>query len=630
MKPTERFLANALEQLEAQSLLRDADGGRQRAEAIAAARELGVEFIDASSNDYLGLARRVVSRETLNALEGIEVGSGASRLIHGTRAPHEELEQALASWVGLPHALTFASGYAANLGLMAALGVPGSLVVSDALNHASIIDGCRLSKAEVRVVPHLDLGAVERALEETSAAVRWVVTESYFSMDGDGPNLKALSEICERRAAGLIVDEAHALGVFGPEGAGRCAEAGVVPDALVGTFGKALGLHGAFVAGTDLLRRFLWNRARSFIFSTAPSPLLARLGMLHVKQVRSAHGERRRLEALTAELRRELRQRGQSVLEGSFGPIVPVLAGSNEGALEAARELRREGILTQAIRPPTVPAGTARLRVTVTATLASDQVTRLADALVRTARGVSPESTQAPSGETRSSWYPHRVVVLGTGTAVGKTRVGAALARALRRRGQPLLALKPVESGVPAGAPGEDALELANAAGHSLPEGGVSLREPLSPHLAAEREGRELELASLTSWVAREEGSFQRFHPTAWTLIETAGGVLSPINAGATNFDLALALGRACWVLVASDSLGVLHELSATLEAMAARGRVPDLIVLSAARRPDLSTGTNATEMARLGIAVPVAVLERDRDEGIEALAERLLKSNES
>ena len=628
MKPTERFLENALDELEAQSLLRDADGGRQRAEAIAAARELGVEFIDASSNDYLGLARCVVSRETLNALEGLEPGSGASRLIHGTRAPHEELEQALSSWVGLPRALTFASGYAANVGLMSALGVPGSLVVSDALNHASIIDGCRLSKAEVRVVPHLDLAAVERALQESPAELRWVVTESYFSMDGDGPDLKALAAICERNRAGLVVDEAHALGVFGPEGAGRCAEAGVVPDALVGTFGKALGAHGAFVAGSERLRSFLWNRARSFVFSTAPSPLLARLGMLHVKQVRAADAERRRLTALTAELRSELQRKGQAVLEGSFGPIVPVLAGSNERALAAAAALRAEGILTQAIRPPTVPAGTARLRVTMTAAQSSTQLARLAEALLRTVGTANNESATARTAGTSGATTSHRVVLLGTGTGVGKTRVGAALARTLRRSGQPVLALKPIESGVPDGAPGEDAATLAGAAGHRLPEGGVTLRDPLSPHLAAEREGRRLELESLGAWVAREDCAFRASHPEGWTLVETAGGVFSPLAPGVVNFDLALTLGRALWVLIASDSLGVLHELSATLEAMRARGRVPDLVVLSAARGPDLSTGTNATELARLGIAVPVAVLERDRDEGIEALAQHLLKGD--
>lgn len=641
MKPTERFLQDTLDELSARTLLRDADGGRQRAEALAAARELGVEFIDASSNDYLGLARWVVSRETLNGMEGLSHGSGASRLIHGTREAHEELERELAEWVGLPRALLFTSGYAANVGLIAALGAPGTLLVSDALNHASIIDGCRLSKADVRVVPHLDLGAVERALRESSAKVRWVVTESYFSMDGDGPDLRALAALCEREGAGLVVDEAHALGVFGPEGGGRCAEAGVVPDVLVGTFGKAVGLHGAFIAGTERLRSFLWNRARSFVFSTAPSPILARLALFHVKHLRQAEVERERLYSLTEAVRNTLQERGQPVLHGSFGPIVPVLTGSNERALEAARQLRTQGILTQAIRPPTVPPGTARLRVTVTAAHSPAQIQRLADTLVRTLRpGASSEAPSSSLPKLRSSSppprpsrppvrlleAPPRLVLLGTGTSVGKTYVGVALARALRARSLAVLALKPVESGVPSGALGEDALSLADAAGHPVPAGTTFLRDPLSPHLAAEREGRPLELDELARWVSNTEAEFRSAHPSGWTLVETAGGVFSPLTRQATNFDLALELGRARWVLVAPDALGVIHELTATLEAMRARGRAPDLVVLNASRAPDSSTGANAPELARLGIAQPAAVLGRGSDSGIDALVEHLLE----
>jgi dethiobiotin synthetase len=216
-------------------------------------------------------------------------------------------------------------------------------------------------------------------------------------------------------------------------------------------------------------------------------------------------------------------------------------------------------------------------------------------------------------------------VLLGTGTGVGKTRVGAALARALHGRGFHVLGLKPVESGVPDGAAGEDALALALAAGHSLPAGGVTLREGLSPHLAAQREGRLLDVDALAAWVSDKEDAFRETNPEGWTVIETAGGVFSPLQPGATNFDLALRLGPARWILIAPDSLGVLHELTATLEAMRARGRTPDLVVLSAARGPDLSTGTNAAELARLGVAEPVAALERDRDDQVEILVERLL-----
>ncbi len=359
-------LADAeLGSLAAKGLLRTPDDGAGRRAAEAAAAELGVAFVDASSNDYLGLARDV-SRET--PVQAPWPGAGASRLIHGTRAPHLALERALADWVGLPESLTFSSGYAANLGLLQALGSEGSVVVSDALNHASIVDGCRLSRARVEVVPHLDLAAVDRVLSGFAGArARFVVVESCFSMDGDGPDLVALRSLCDRHKASLLVDEAHALGIFGPSGRGRCAEAGVRPDALVGTLGKAVGVHGAFVAGSAQLRTLLWNRARPFVFSTAPPPHLAELAAFHVQRARQDDAGRSRLHRLTAELRAALRDAAVPAMTDSEAPIVPVLVGSNDRALAVAATLQRVGILVQAIRYPTVPEGTARLRLTVSA-----------------------------------------------------------------------------------------------------------------------------------------------------------------------------------------------------------------------------------------------------------------------
>ena len=181
-------------------------------------------------------------------------------MIHGTTAEHLLLEGILERWVGAESALLFSSTYAANVGLLAALGVHDSIIISDAANHASLIDGARLSRAEVRVVPHLDLEATRAALNGARGArACWVATESYFSMDGDGPDLRALRGLCDEYDAALIVDEAHALGVFGAAGAGRCAEAGVRAEALVGALGKAVGAHGGFVAGSADLRRFLWK-----------------------------------------------------------------------------------------------------------------------------------------------------------------------------------------------------------------------------------------------------------------------------------------------------------------------------------------------------------------------------------
>ena len=363
-------------------MLREPDDGSARRAVELAARELGELPIDASSNDYLGLAGRNVSRATIG-----NPGAAASRLIHGTTNEHVRLEAELAAWVGAESSLLFASAYAANLGLISALGVRDSVVISDAANHASLIDGARLSKAEVRVVGHLDLQGVRAALNERRAARScWVVTESYFSMDGDGPDLAALRALCDEHDACLIVDEAHAVGVFGPHGAGRCAEAGARPDILVGALGKAVGTHGGFIAGSNQLRTFLWNKARSFVFSTAPSPRHAELTSAQLQLVREADSARESLAANASQLRGALLDAGLPIAPNSFGPILSVILGDNDRVLAAATRLRAKGILAQAIRPPTVPVGAARLRLTVKATFSQEQLSRLSQAVVEACR----------------------------------------------------------------------------------------------------------------------------------------------------------------------------------------------------------------------------------------------------
>lgn len=359
------WLEERLRALDQAGLLRRDDGARP-----------GV-WLDASSNDYLGFAR-TVSRATP---EGA-AGAGASRLIFGTHPEHLALERALAKWVHAPAALLFSSGYAANVGLLGALGQPGQVILSDALNHASIVDGCRLSRAEVRITPHRDLSALRAQLAQAPQPAI-VVTESYFSMDGDSPDLPELAELCERSAAFLVVDEAHALGVYGPNGAGLCAAQGVRPDALVGTLGKAVGAQGAFVAGSTRLRAWLWNRARSFVFSTAPSPALAALTLQQLDRTRAADRERERLSHLAAALREALQSRGLRTLPASHGPIVPVLAPDAEGAARAERALTDAGILARAIRPPTVPPGTERLRLTAHADWAETDPERIAETIAQ-------------------------------------------------------------------------------------------------------------------------------------------------------------------------------------------------------------------------------------------------------
>ncbi|WP_233562538.1 aminotransferase class I/II-fold pyridoxal phosphate-dependent enzyme [Sorangium cellulosum] len=324
------------------------------------------------SNDYLGYARL----PWLPADDAAS-GAGASRLVSGTHETHLIAERALAAWLGTEAALLFSSGYAANVGTLAALARPGDVIVSDALNHASIIDGCRLSRATVEVVPHGDLAAVEGALARAgSARRRWVVTESLFSMDGDTPDLRGLRELCDRHDAALIVDEAHALGVSGPSGAGLCAEAGVRPDVLVGTLGKSLGLHGAFVAGSSTLRTYLWNRARSFVFSTGISPMVALATVDRVRRAAADDAGRARLARVTDRLRSGLRELGARLLPGSSGPILPWVLESPGVAVEMSQRLARQGVMVQAIRPPTVPAGTSRLRITSSASLSETDVER--------------------------------------------------------------------------------------------------------------------------------------------------------------------------------------------------------------------------------------------------------------
>ncbi|MFT3773805.1 MAG: 8-amino-7-oxononanoate synthase [Minicystis sp.] len=328
-------------------------------------------LLDLCSNDYLGYARD--PWPALNA----QSGAGASRLVSGNSIAHTTAEESIASWLGTEAALLFSSGYAANVGTMSALAGPGDVIVSDALNHASIIDGCRLSGASIRVVPHLDVTAVQTALAAAGTARRrWVVTESYFSMDGDTPDLAALASTCRAYDAALIVDEAHALGVFGPEGRGLCASLGVKPDVLIGTAGKSLGLHGAFVAGSASLRLWLWNRARSFVFSTGISPALATSLADRVQRVRQDDQARARAADRSRRLRSALAELGQPAIRAGHGPVIPWMVGEPAAAVALSARLRAEGVLVQAIRPPTVPSGTARLRITATAALADADLDR--------------------------------------------------------------------------------------------------------------------------------------------------------------------------------------------------------------------------------------------------------------
>jgi 8-amino-7-oxononanoate synthase len=340
------------------------------------------------SNNYLGLADHPsILAAARAALDRDGAGSGASRLITGTMDAHVEAEAALAAFIDASDAALFSSGYAANVGAIQALVGPGDAVFSDALNHASLIDGCRLSRAEVHVYRHRDAEHLEKLLRERRprASRALIVTDTLFSMDGVEAPVRELASLAHAHDAGLLVDEAHALGVLGPQGRGVCAARAVVPDVLVGTLGKAFGISGAFVAADADVVSFIRNRARSFVYSTAPPPVVARAATAAIPLVRDADRARATLLAHAARLRTELAELGFEVLDGT-SQIVPVLMAENDRTMRLSAELLDRGVFVQGIRPPTVPVGTARLRLTPMATHQTKHIDRALDAFEALAR----------------------------------------------------------------------------------------------------------------------------------------------------------------------------------------------------------------------------------------------------
>lgn len=319
-------------------------------------------------NDYLGLRFHptVIAAARDALVHG--TGSGASRMVSGNLPEHEALEAHVARWLECDAALLANSGFAANIASLPALAGPEDVVFSDALNHASLVDAARLSRARIVVYPHADADALAEAVDRNRPFRRgWIVTESLFSMDGDLAPLTRLAEIAAREQIHLYVDEAHALGVLGPDGRGECAATRVRPDALVGTFGKAFGSAGAFLAGTEPLRRYLWSRHRGHVFSTGAPPSVAAASLAAMK-VATTHPEiRTRLRANIQRLRTHLADLGRPATSHPDAPIIPIVIGDPRVALDISSALIDRGYFVQAIRPPTVPVGTARLRITLSA-----------------------------------------------------------------------------------------------------------------------------------------------------------------------------------------------------------------------------------------------------------------------
>jgi len=346
-----------------------------------------IHGVNLCSNDYLGLAEHPKLLEAaVNAVKHArKVGGTGSRLLSGETEEWRSLEEEFAGFVGTEEALFFSSGYAANLGLLAALVGKDDVVYSDALNHASLIDGMRLSGARKVIYPHQDLEALEDLLQEEAGAPwrKVIITESVFSMDGDVAPLKEIARLADKYGAAIILDEAHSTGVMGPQGRGLAAEAGIVPQLLaaIHTCGKALGCAGAFVCGPAVLKEHLINHARTFIFSTAFPPYFARQISAALALAIGMDTERWELQERAESFRNALRAEGFDIA-GSASQIVPVIFGQIDETLRAAEHLQQDGFAVRAIRPPSVPEGRARLRLSLTCRIAEDELDRLVESLV--------------------------------------------------------------------------------------------------------------------------------------------------------------------------------------------------------------------------------------------------------
>ena len=349
------------------------------------------ELLNFCSNDYLGLAQdpRIV-KALQNAANETGVGSTAAHLICGHRREHAQLEEALCEWTGRDAALLFSSGWLANLGVMQALLDRDGVCVQDKLNHASLLDAAQLAGAALKRYPHNEAGAAARQLASVPGKPALLATDGVFSMDGDTAPLRELAALCKRENATLMVDDAHGMGVLGAQGAGSVSETGLTQDeapVLMATLGKALGCAGAFVAGSRALIEGLTQFARTFVYTTALPPALAAAACEAACIAREEAWRREKLGALVAQFRTGATQLGLPLME-SRSAIQPIVLGDAERAVAAARALEQSGLLVTAIRPPTVPAGKARLRVTLSATHETAGVDRLLDALAQLPRHV--------------------------------------------------------------------------------------------------------------------------------------------------------------------------------------------------------------------------------------------------
>lgn len=363
----------------------------------------GREMLAFCSNDYLALAGHPdLADAACEGARSFGVGAGASPLVSGHSTANEALERELAAFVGLPRALYFYAGYATNIGIVPALVGDGDAIFSDALNHACLIDGARLSRARIHRFAHTDLADLASQLTASTARRKLVISDAVFSMDGDVADIPALLALCEQHDALLLLDDAHGFGVCGPQGRGSLAAVGLTGDSAsrrvlyMATLGKAAGVAGAFVAGPDDLVEWLLQKTRSYIFATAAPALLACALRSSLRLIEQGDDRRAQLRRLIAQLREGLQPvlaRSGWQLGHSVTPIQPLLIGGNAEALAVMEGLREQGIWVPAIRPPTVPEGTARLRIALSAAHTDEHIHRLVQALDR----LAPASASKPA-----------------------------------------------------------------------------------------------------------------------------------------------------------------------------------------------------------------------------------------
>lgn len=532
--------------------------------------------LDFTSNDYLGLADSAALREAAaeGLTRGVPLGAGGSRLLRGNHPEHEALEAEAARFFGAEAALYFGGGFPANAALIATLPAHGDLIVHDALIHASAWDGMTQTKAETVLARHNDPDAFAGAIAAWRARGGkgrvWIAVESLYSMDGDVAPLAELAALADRHDAMLLIDEAHATGVHGPGGRGLGAVLeGRDNVVALHTCGKALGASGALVTCAAPVRDFLVNRARGFIYATAPSPLMAAVVRRSLQVVQEAPQLREQLLARISFASAQLTQ--TCGIEASGSQIIPVIVGSDTRAVAAAEALQRAGFDVRAIRPPTVPEGTARLRITLTLNTSEEQTralfTALADVLAALPEAAGARTQAAAMAQPRPASAPAglraanvrravpRFVVTGTGTGVGKTVFAAALTAALDGD-----YWKPVQAGLDEATDSQHVRVLAGLAPSRIHREAYRLAAPASPHLAAELDGIAIEPERLVP-PATERA----------LVIEGAGGVLVPLTREVLFADV-FARWEFPVILVASTALGTINHTLLSLEALRARG----------------------------------------------------------